>query len=247
MIKIINEKRKSIYYFLFLLSPVGVLAQTDAGDFVGSALGFIPQFSLQQMIYWVIIAVVGFITVFVALRLLRYSHKVLIIDKRGIARMDLGRKMKKDGTNRLSVLKAKANLTWPSMNLALNKSRNFIILIEDNAGKLHNVKTEWDSQAITTDGDFVKLEDIFLKHNKGFTSLKKLNLYNRFGKQAILQSFPLLQPADTNVMRELIQNEKETIQTYHKPSQLERMAPYLAFATVVVVSAVYWFVVAKWH
>ena len=246
MEKIVKKQSKFIYLFL-LLSPLSVYAQEGADDFLRNAFAFIPKFSLQDVIFWLVGGAVAAGTIFLALRLIRYSHKVMIIDKRGIVRMDIGRKVKKDGTYRLSVLKARANLSWPSMSLALNKKRNLVILIEDNSGQLHNAKTEWDTQAITTEGDFVKLEDLFLKHAKGYTPLKKLNLFNKNGKRAIMRSFPLLQPADTNVMRELIQNEKETLQTYHKPSQLERLAPYLAFATVVIVSAVYWFVVARYH
>ena len=83
--------------------------------------------------------------------------------------------------------------------------------------------------------------------NYGYTHLSNLPLVTRNGKNIILKKFPLMQPANTNVMREFIQNNKETIQTYHLPNKWERLAPYGVFALVVVMSAVYWFVVAKWN
>lgn len=219
----------------------------DTSQILSGAFAWMPSLTPKDIAYYITLLLFLVVMVLLGLRLIRFTHKVLIIDRRGIGRNDLGRKMKKDGTWRLSVLRSKANLTWPRFVIPLTKKKNQILLIEDDAGNLHNIRFNWDSQAITTEGDFVDLQDLYLKHGQGFAPLKKLKLVTRTGKEVVIKKFPLFQPADTNVMREFIQNNKETIQTYHKPSMMEKMAPYMAFATVVVVSAVYWFVVAKWH
>lgn len=213
--------------------------------------------SFIDVIYWIIVLIVLVGVFYIGIRLIKYNHKVLIIDKRGIGRSDVGKKDMKDGTPRLHVLKAKQYLSWPSMTIALNKKRSLIPLIEDNAGQLHTVKIEWDVQAITTDGDYVDVKDLMFDTTKvnphlktddyGHVKIADIPFLTTSGKKVIFKNFPRLLAADTNVMREFIQNNKETIQTYHRPSKWEKLAPYGAFALVVVVSAVYWFVVAKWH
>lgn len=222
-------------------------------------VGMLSGISIAQIGFYLALMLVLVVFVFLALWILRYNHKVLIIDKRGIAKSDMGRKMIEDGTPRLKVLRAKAKLSWPQSTLALSKKRNYIILVEDNSGQLHNVRMTWDAQALTTDGAFENVEDLYLDTNEikededletdkyGYVSLKDLPLKNLYGKEIILRKSLLLQPADTNVMREFIQNNKDTIMTYYKPSKWEKMAPYMYMALVFTFGIVYWFMLSKWH
>lgn len=233
------------------------MVEFSMGEVIGNVFPFFSKSGIIGLFNYVLLGGVLAIFFWIALRLLKYKHKVMIIDSRGIARPDTGKEDKKDGIHKLSVLRAKTSLSWPKTTIALNKSRNFIPLIKDNSGQLHNIRINWDTQAVTIEGDPVNLKDIYLDINKinpgletdnyGYSHISELPFVTKEGKEIVFENFPLLQPADTNVMREFIQNNKETIQTYHKPSKWEKMAPYAIFATVAILSTVYWMVVAKWH